>query len=150
MNFDLFISSLRELLLDDDSPLTLQNGIWTVLNRRQLWKAMAPRVFDAHLDQLQTIAIEVLSEIDPKFELPEDERFAANIHGKVLKYSPRLRIGIAETLALIGNFSEDLINCSNVKAAIMPIQVIRDVFTNADWYLWSSLNDRCFVPKKIT
>ena len=50
----------------------------------------------------------MLSELDPKFELAPDKRFAANVYGKVLKCSPHLRKGVAEGLALMSNDTSSL------------------------------------------
>ena len=141
MNFDVFIASVRELLHEDNAPLGLVNGRWQALDRRQLWNIFGSRVFDQHLDVLQQSCIVVLSEIDPQFELSSEERYMASIRGRELQYSNRLRSGLAEVLALIGNFSENLTNCSKNKSQIVPSVVLRALFADANWKLWASLND---------
>jgi len=87
MDFDSWISSLREVLQEQDKPLTLRNGHWEVADRNVLWHALGSRIFDAHLDDFKVCAVEVLTEIDPQFELPAEERYAASIHGKVHKHT---------------------------------------------------------------
>ena len=141
MDFDSWISSLREVLQERDNPLTLRNGHWEVANRKTLWHAMGSRIFDAHLDNFKICAVEVLSEIDPQFDLPAEERFAAIIHGKVPKYSSDICKGMAETLALIGTRGDKLINCSQHKPETIAVLAIREILESADWKLWGSLND---------
>jgi hypothetical protein len=141
MDFDSWVHDLRGVLQEQEPPITLNDGHWKVANRRALWQTLGSRIFDAHLDELKACAIEILSEIDPQFELPAEERYAASIHGKVLKHSLDLRQGMAETLALLGNHGDALTNCSRNKAETIAILSIRGIFENADWRLWGSLNN---------
>ena len=91
MDFNSWVGSLRDVLLEQNNPLTLQNGHWEVEDRKALLHALGSRIFDSHLNQIKDCAVEVLSEIDPQFELPTEERYAASIHGKTPKYSSDLR-----------------------------------------------------------
>ncbi len=141
MNFNSWIASLREILHEQDSPLALRNGRWEVKDRKALWDTIGTRIFDAHLAQLKDCAVEVLTEVDSQFELPVEDRYAASIYGKVLKHSSGLRKGLAETLALLGNYGNVLTNCSPHKQEDTAILTIREVFQRADWRLWGSLND---------
>ena len=135
-----WISGIRGIVQLPDSPLSLKNGIWTVVKRKETWLSLGPSLFDDHLDRFKQVAIDVLKEPDPKFELPPEERYAANIHGKVLKHSHALRKGLAESLALLGNQSDALKNCSEGKAEAVAVLTIREIFRDSDWILWASLD----------
>ena len=87
------------------------------------------------------MAVSVLKEPDPAFELPAEERYAANINGKVLKASYALRKGIAEGLAILASLSDACSNRSQGKAETTSALVIRELLSNADWVLWGSLNN---------
>ena len=50
----------------------------------------------------------VLSESDPALDLPEDERCAADVYGKVRDHSAALRRGIRETLVLLSVHGDTL------------------------------------------
>lgn len=138
---DAWLAELREILQHPTSPITLRNGIWQVSERTKLWDAMGSRIFDEDLDNISECAVEVLREKDPKFELDADQRFAASVYGKVFKYSHPLRKGLAETLALLGNRSSPLTNCSLHKAENTALVTVRKVFRDADWVLWGSLGE---------
>lgn len=138
MEFNHWINSLRENLQSENAPLQLNNGIWKVLNREQLLDKSSSRIFDDHLDTLKDCAIEVLSEIDPQFELEPDQRYTSGINGMGLKYSPSLRQGLAETLALLGNI-KNFENCSDNKAKHIAMLVIRELFDVPNWLTWGSL-----------
>ena len=139
-NYSDWISGIRGILQQTESQLTLKNGIWTVNKRKGLWQTLGENLFDEHLDRFKQIVVDVLKEPDPQFELPSEERYAASIHGKVLKHSYALRKGLAESLALLGSQPEALKNCSRGKAETITIISIREIFKDSDWVLWGSLN----------
>ena len=140
MDYNNWITSLREIHQEQETPLSLRNGQWEIVDRIALWETLGSRIFDTHLDQLKESAIKILTELDPKFELPAEERYAASIHGKVLKHSSAIRKGMAETLALLRCHGEVLINCSQSKPENTASFAIRAIFEHADWQLWGSLN----------
>ena len=121
-----------------NSPVVQKDGRWTIVRRKEVWEAVGPRIFDDHLDRFRKVAVEVLSERDPQFELEPDERFAASVYGKALKHSQELRKGVAETLALLRSFPDALTSCSHGKAEATAALAVRDILTDAD----SILNQR--------
>jgi hypothetical protein len=140
-DFTEWIATIREILQQPHSPLNLKNGQWTVTRRLEMWKTLGQRLFDDHLDRLNECAIDVLTERDPQFELPPDERYAASIHGKVLIYSNILRKGLAESLALLGSHPKALNNCSLNKAEATAVIAVRKILCGADWILWGSIDN---------
>lgn len=136
-----WITKLRDVLQQPESPIALKNGRWRVTERETLWQALGSRLFDDDLDSFGQCAVSVLTERDPQFELPVEERYLTSIHGKVLKHSPELRQGIAESLALLGNKPNDLTHCSQHKSETVATLAVREIFENADWVLWGSLNN---------
>ncbi len=141
ISYDEWLEKAREILHCPDSPLSLKNGVWKVGNRTGLWELLGSRIFDRDLDKFKSLAVSVLREPDPAFELPVEERYAASIHGKVLKYSHVLRKGIAEGLAILGNQPDACSNCSQGEVEETCVLVICELLTDADWVLWGSLND---------
>jgi len=136
-----WILKLREVLQEPESPIILKNGIWSIKDRKKLWKSLESRIFDEDLDNFHKCVVSVLTELDSKFELSEEQRFSASIYGKVLKFSSSLRKGLAESLALLGCCSTTLTHCSLNKAEHTVILSVREIFNNSVWILWASLND---------
>ena len=128
IGYDAWLQKAREILHCPDSPLSLKNGIWKVVNRAELWNLLGSRILDQNLDTFRSLAVTVLKEPDPAFELPSEERYAASIHGKVLDYSHVLRKGIAEGLAILGSQPDACSNCSQGKAETTCVLVIREIF----------------------
>lgn len=140
ISYDQWLNKAREILHYPDSPLSVKNGTWKIVNRAELWSLLGSRILDQNLDTFRSLSFSVLKEPDPAFELPAAERYAANVHGKVLKYSHVLRKGIAEGLAILGSQPESCANCSQGKAEATTVLVIRELLTDADWVSWGSLN----------
>jgi hypothetical protein len=135
-----WIEALRKVALRPSTPLSHRDGIWKVVARYEAWHVLGAKIFDEHLIRLKAAALRVLSEIDPKFTLPKDERFAADVHGKVLLHSTVLRDGLADALALLGTFRSALPSVSYRKAEEIAVVTVRELFHGADWMLWASLD----------
>nr|VFJ92568.1 MAG: hypothetical protein BECKH772A_GA0070896_100458 [Candidatus Kentron sp. H]VFJ93472.1 MAG: hypothetical protein BECKH772B_GA0070898_100459 [Candidatus Kentron sp. H]VFK00253.1 MAG: hypothetical protein BECKH772C_GA0070978_100429 [Candidatus Kentron sp. H] len=140
IGYDDWLTKAREILHSPDSPLSLKNGVWKVVDRAELWELLGSRILDQNLDTFSSLAVTVLKEPDPAFDLPTEKRYAADIHGKVLEHSPVLRTGIAEGLAILGSRPDACSHCSQGKAEMISVLAVRELFANADWLLWGSLN----------
>lgn len=135
-----WIETVRPSTLRPDTPLTQSNENWKVLSRGESWTALGPQLTNDDLDRFHEAALLVLSERDPKFDLVPEKRFAANIHGKVLKHSSYLRYGIAETLALMGARPNALSSCSQGKPELIALMTVRELLSEVDWVRWASLD----------
>lgn len=135
-----WIGAMRELSRRPGTPLTNREGFWKTSARYEAWYALGQYLFDEHLTRLQAAAILVLGERDPKFDLPPEERYLASVKGKTLTYSHALRNGLAESLALLGSHPNALLSCSSAKADTVVVLTLREIFAEADWILWASLD----------
>lgn len=89
-----------------DAPLRLAGGIYTFVSREDSWLLLNPSFTSDLLDYFEKIVKEVLGEDDPRFDVPAGERYLASVYKKLPKFSPQLREGIAETIALLGTRGE--------------------------------------------
>ena len=134
----------REILISwsrkPDPPVRLVEHTWMVSAREDAWMLLARHLTDEVAERFASTAINVLKDMDPKFELPVDERWLANIHGKVPKNSFYLMGGIAETLALMATLSDqrELTTRSGQDWSNYIVGAILDGVT--DWKLWASLS----------
>lgn len=136
-----WIGKIREITLRPGTPLIQRDGNWRFISRFEGWYALGPRLFDEHIDRLTEAAVSVLTEQDPQFELPPEERYAASIHGKVLSHSQSLRNGLAEALALLGNHPKALKSCTQGKRKRSAVLAVRAILSRADWRRWAGLSD---------
>ncbi len=137
-----WIGTMREATNLLDTPLTHKENVWKFSSRYEGWFALAAHIYDSHLKLFEVIAIEVLGEKDPKFELPLDQQYMAIVKGKDFTHSKQIRKGIATTLALLGSYPEPLKqHCSMYLPEIVANEVVENLFKGADGIVWASLND---------
>lgn len=140
ISYDEWLKKAQEFLHYPDSPLSVKNGIWKVVNRVDLWSQLGSRILDQNLDAFKTIAVSILTEPAPAFELPIEERYKANLLGKVLKCSLNLRKGIAEGLAIVSSKPDACGNCTHGEVEKTCLLAVREILYGADWVRWGSLN----------
>lgn len=140
IGYEEWIKTMREISVAENSPVIFQIGDWKFIPRFEGWYALGEKLHDEHLDALHSVAVSVLREEDPQFELPPEERYLAEIKGKVFKHSPPLRKGIAESLALLGSHPQALSSCSRAKAEYTANRTINVILSDADWVVWASLD----------
>ena len=99
--------SVAHLLQFDDCP------VWSIGNYRGVASkidslfAVHKHVTVENLNEFFRLTEHVLAETDPAIDLPEEQKWAAIVHGKVRAHSVALREGISETLVLLsvhGNY----------------------------------------------
>jgi hypothetical protein len=135
-----WIGTMREVAARPGTPLIQRDGKWKFIARYEGWYALGPRIFKDQLDRFSEVAISVLSEPDPQFDLSKDQRFAAKVHGKAIAHSELLRNSLAETLALLGSQSKALTSCSAGIGEIVAIVVVRSLLSDQSWHRWAGLN----------
>lgn len=143
-------TEVREILLSWsqklDPPVRLVEHTWMVAARKDAWLLLARYLTDDFLERFGDLVLSVLGEVDPKFELPESERWMANIHGKIPKHSIYLRNGLTEALALMASLSDSCSLGTKPKSGQdWANGIVSGVFDQAtDWKSWASLSP--FLP----
>lgn len=97
------LQDLYTLTQYDDSPICITGTIWRITDPLDVMKWTKDTVTDLQLDQLISLAPEVLLERDSKWHDDESVRSLASIGKRSERYSPALRAGLAYTLALLGS-----------------------------------------------
>ncbi len=139
-SYDEVLSTANCWLAGEDPPLIRFLTRWSLVSREDSWILMAPHVTRQQLDIFEEVAVEVLSENDPRYDLPPDERWRAGLHDKLPKYSGQLRTGIAETLALLGAKSDSSLIQDAVEPTRRAERVVRQLLTESTtWKQWASL-----------
>lgn len=89
---------LRMLSQQDDAPVLLIGSVWKAKSPLELLNLFGGRITRNQLDRFFEIALEILSTPDPQLELPEEQRYAAQIYGKVHPNSGLLFESLCNTL----------------------------------------------------
>jgi hypothetical protein len=132
---------IKTLMHYHNKILQFNNGHWKVNDRKTIFVKYANRFLDSDLDKLKFIAVKVLREVDPMFELEPEKRYASSFYGKTPRYSKDIRYGISEILTLLTVNEDKLTTCSDYKASRIVDSIIVELLNDSDWTLWASLND---------
>lgn len=89
-------------LVRPESPFRRSGTKWHLVSREDAWIHLAPRLTRPMLEEFSRLAVGVVGEDDPRFDLSAEQRMFASIKGQLPKHSSDLKEGFAETLALLG------------------------------------------------
>ena len=139
-------SSLEEIELEvisaagiSDPPIAKFGKRWRFTSHEEAWHFLGPKSTSSLLAQFKDLAIEVLGEVSPEFDLPIDESHLAAVKGNVLPHSGTLRQGMSRTLALMSVYSERV--QFTASAGSVPTQVISGSLAEGKgWRIWATLN----------
>lgn len=137
--YENWIAKLHKIKADGDIVIAYSQGKWKIKNRETVMISLGAHIYNMHIDAFEKIAIAILSETNPRLNIPTDQRHLASLRGKKEKYSESIRRGVAETLAILSFNKEVMQNCSLGKVDNSIYYVIHNVLNNKDWKLWESL-----------
>jgi hypothetical protein len=134
------VSDLARWRSSSEPPIRQVGNIWQLVSREVSWHLLSQFLIRDDLEAFGSVAISVLRTPDPCYEIPPDQRFAANIYGKALPHSEFLRQGLAETLAILATRGLPLDIQDIVSAQDRATAIIRQLLSSdADWQRWASL-----------
>ncbi|MBN2529922.1 MAG: hypothetical protein JXR76_26265 [Deltaproteobacteria bacterium] len=139
--FDDWIVKIRNLLSSCPGLLKLKDGVWRVNNRVELFHDCGSLIFDDHINNFKNVAIEALTQVDPRFNLEKDERFLAPIKGLRPKFSAHICKGLAGGTALVGVFPDKLKHVTLSLRDGVSVVIVRSVLEGRDWQGWASIKD---------
>lgn len=123
-------ADLVQFLQSEDAPVWSIESGRGVISKVDVLFAISGLVTREHLDDFLGIAKLVLSEADPALELPERDRWAAGMYGKVRDHSATLREALCETMVLLAMHGNDLFSERlglNVQSRVEVL--VRDLLT---------------------
>ena len=128
---------LTGLMSVADSPVTKVGSRWRFTSLEEAWHLLAPRLTSSDVHRFERVANDVLGEVSPEFELPIDQRYMANVYGKVLSHSGTLREGMARSLALMGTHADRVKNAEG--ASFVPVRVVSHALAEGKgWQIWAN------------
>ena len=93
--------NIADLLRRDDSPVWCVEQYRGVVSKLDALFAVSAWMTSEDVANFLARAEHVLSESDPALELPDAQRWAAGLHGKVREHSEALRTGVCDSLAML-------------------------------------------------
>ncbi len=123
-------------------PLFVQFGKSVLLvSREDTWYLLGGSLTAEHVKSFHDLAVLVLSEDDPALEMPQEDRWKANIYNKVKASSAEIQNGLIESLVLMNTYGTVDPPRANVDFGATVKSVLTDVLPiNAKWQRWASLS----------
>ena len=91
------------------------------------------------MQRFEQAATSAFGAVSPEFELPAEERYMANVYGRVLPHSGTLREGMARSLALMGTQADRAKNAEG--ASYVPARVVSTALEGGKgWQTWATLS----------
>lgn len=122
-----------------DAPLRLVESVYSFVSREDSWRLLSPLFTKDLLEQFSSFALEVLKEDDPRFDLAADERYLAGVRGIYPRFSPELREGVGESIALLGARGDQTPQGAPEGSSWRAAVLVRRLFENATGKRWFSL-----------
>lgn len=135
---------LRDAAASNDPPLVQSGSRWHLASPEEAFDVLAESLTSGDLERWVDLTTEVLLESDPRDDLSPDERPMASVMGKVRHYSPTLREGLADSLALVASHGQRHVagtqTCEDYSR-----RIVRTLLDNASadesGLTWRSLSD---------
>jgi transcriptional regulator with XRE-family HTH domain len=123
-----------------DPPVFRLLNEWTLTSREDSWLLLNRYLTNAQFEAWEHLAVTVLTNNDPRLDLPSGQRPFAPLSGKMPTYSDALRTGIAETLAVLATIPTDPPRSFSQSRVD---RLVAQLFSGApDWKRWSSLSNQ--------
>lgn len=123
-----------------DAPIQQNEYSWEWRSRYESWRLLSSYLSEQDLKLFSELAKEVLAENDPTLGLPENEKWLAGMKGIKRKYSEKLREGITETIALLGNANTSMTAIRSFRVEDFASSLTHSIL-QPDWKTWQSLKD---------
>jgi len=131
---------LRKVISDSNSVIGAHGNMREISNPMALWQSIGNRLIDADLEHFKEAAVNVLRTVENS--LPHEEQSGAvDTKNFEQEYSNSMKVGVANTLAIIGSRRDWLSGCRPGIGEGTARLVVRSVLMGADWSRWASLNE---------
>lgn len=139
-----FITDIKSVHSAFEVIFSFKGDAWKCRNHKELLTSLASFIYDEDIDLFFNAAREVFGDADPVFNIPANQRFYSSyeqaFERKIFSYD--LLKGIAETIAILGNFKEDLNNCTKHKITKHISDFLHNLFQSSDWKIYATISDQ--------
>ena len=130
---------LQQLAQLNDAPLLRIGAVWKAKSPLELLSLLGGRITRSELDRFFLIAHELLVAPDPQLELPDEQRFAAAVYGKVHPYSKLLFESVCDALVKLAVRGPEQPGLHNLEIKSRVGQFVHGLLDGADAQRWLSL-----------
>lgn len=128
-----------------DPIFTRIGGTWAVAAPEDSWRTARHSIRETDLAALEFAVQTVLGAVDPRLELPPEDRWSAAVYGKARVHSSDLRKGLARSVALLGSWGDEVRLPGGRSARQWAERVVWRLLSRANQddsaQLWASIDD---------
>ena len=132
-------SNLRYLASLDDAPILLIGSVWKAKSPLELLDILGRRLTNDQLDRFFSVVNRLLALSDPQLELPDSERWVAQVHGKVRPQSGFIYDSICDSLIKLVVRGGEQTALANLGIETKVSVLVFDLLEDADDIRWLSL-----------
>lgn len=144
VGYDQAREQLVETAAGPDPLMIVVGSTWAVVSLDDAWRYGQPQLQPADLAAFEVLIQTVLGAIDPRLELPVEQRWMAAVYGKTRVHSGDIRDGVAAVLALLGARGDEVVIGSATVGGWLR-NTMWQLFNRANedhgGQLWASLTD---------
>lgn len=144
-DYESFEGDLEALAVAPDPPVRRRGSVWFLSSNEDVWAIVAQYVSGDDWSAFVRLAVQVLGEPDPAWDLPPRDRWAAALHGKGPAHSPRLRRAVSDTVAMLGGWRglRDLPGGRSGPqlAAVIVRQILDGINDDRSGARWAAISD---------
>ncbi len=141
-SYENYSKKLTRWLHTYDSPIVKIGSTWRLTSPFDAWTNASINLTRNDFDLLYKSAIEILSEINPAFQLLPEQRYMASIYGKSREFSEWIREGIIQSLTLTSIFGEKLKFDLPIKAELWVDRIISAFLSTENSEMWKSFQSK--------
>jgi hypothetical protein len=131
---------LRYLSQLNDAPVLKIGTVWKAKSDLELLDLFGDRITDNELERFFELARQILSTPAPELELPNDQRWTAQIYGKVRPQSGLLIDSLCDTLVKLAVRGAQLPHLRDAHIESRVAKLVRQLLHEADEIRWLSLS----------
>jgi len=126
---------------ESDAPVRHIGNKWLLVSKEDGWPLLQRYLTNDDLRRFHDVAVEILSIVDPRFDLEPEKQWMANVLGHVRPHSGTLIKSIANTLALLGTRGDVTRATAGESAQAIASSAVRTVLdaANKDFRVWASV-----------
>ncbi len=141
--YSLFVREIRILYESNKDKIEFSDKRWKINNRLSLLQEIANEIYDEHIDGLFSNFQKIWEDVNPKYSLPPEQRYASSIYlnNEEKVYSNNILRGLIEFMAIAGNNTELFVSCSKYKIEYLIAKEIIKIFACNNWKVYASLSE---------
>ena len=137
-SYENYSKKLTRWLHTHDSPIVKIGSTWRLTSPFDAWTNASINLTRNDFDLLYKSAKEILSEINPAFQLSPEQRHMASIYGKNREFSAWIREGVIQSLILTSIFGDKLKFDLSLKAELWVDKIVAEFLSTENPEIWKS------------